>query len=61
MASSTGIDERWVSAVVLAPAALDFWRYRDPDARLPVWLSRAAKAGAILLILKGGRNPRAGG
>lgn len=54
MAVTTGIDERWIGAVVLAPAVFDVWRYYDPDARLPVWLSRAAKIGGVLLILKAG-------
>jgi hypothetical protein len=52
MASAARIDERWVGALILAPAVLDTWRYYDPDARLPVWLSRAVKAGAVLLILR---------
>jgi hypothetical protein len=52
MASSARVDERWVGALILAPAVFDTWRYYDPDARLPVWLSRAAKVGAVALILK---------
>jgi hypothetical protein len=52
MASSAQIDERWVGALILAPAVLDTWRYYDPEARLPMWLSRAVKVGAVLLILK---------
>lgn len=51
MAVSAGIDERWIAGVVAAPAVFDVWRYVDPDARLPVWLSRAAKLGAVLLVL----------
>ena len=52
MAVSSGIDERWIGAVVLAPAILDTWRYFDPDSRWAVWLSRAAKVGAVLLALR---------
>jgi len=52
MAISARMDERWIGAVILAPAVLDTWRYVDPEARLPVWLSRAVKVGAVLLILR---------
>ena len=52
MASSSGIDERWVGALILAPAVLDTWRYFDPDAKWPIWGSRAAKILGVLLMLK---------
>ncbi len=52
MSVSAGIDERWIGALVLAPAALDLWRYFDADSRWAVWLSRAMKAGVVLLVLK---------
>jgi hypothetical protein len=52
MAASARIDEPWIGAIVLAPAILDAWRYLDPDARWPVWASRAVKVGAVLLILR---------
>ena len=52
MASSSGIDERWIGALVLAPAVLDTWRYFDPDAKLAIWLSRAVKVLSVLLVLK---------
>jgi hypothetical protein len=52
IASSARMDERWVGAFVLAPAVLDTWRYFDPNARWPVWLSRAAKVGMVLLIVR---------
>jgi hypothetical protein len=52
MAVSAHLDERWIGAMILAPALLDTWRYFDPDARWLVWASRAAKAGAVLLILR---------
>lgn len=52
IAVTTRLDERWIGALILAPALLDTWRYFDPDARWPVWFSRAVKAGAVLLILR---------
>jgi hypothetical protein len=52
MAVSARIDEPWIGALILAPAVLDTWRYLDPDARWPVWLSRAFKVGAVLLVLR---------
>jgi hypothetical protein len=52
IARSSRIDERWVGAMILAPAALDAWRYFDPDARWAVWTSRAAKAGMVLLMVR---------
>ena len=52
MSQSARIDERWVGALILAPAVLDAWRYFDPDARWPVWLSRGAKVFAVLLVLR---------
>jgi hypothetical protein len=52
MAASARIDERWIGAVVLAPAVLDAWRYFDPDSRWAVWCSRAAKVGSVLLVLR---------
>lgn len=56
MAASLRADERWMGAVILAPAALDAWRYFDPDAKAPVWISRAMKIVAVLLVCgaKGG-------
>ena len=52
MAVSARIDEPWIGAVVLAPAVFDTWRYFDPDSRTAVWLSRAAKVGSVLLVLR---------
>lgn len=52
MAASARIDERWVGALILAPAVLDGWRYFDPEAKWPVWLSRAVKIGGVLLVLR---------
>ena len=55
MSDSLGVDERWIGALVLAPAALDAWRYFAPDARVPVWLSRAVKIGAVALVFSAAR------
>jgi hypothetical protein len=52
MAVSARLDEPWIGAIVLVPAILDAWRYLDPDARWPVWASRAVKVGSVLLILR---------
>ena len=54
MAAALGTDERWMGALILAPAVLDAWRYFDPDAEAPVWVSRAIKLGAVLLVFKAG-------
>jgi hypothetical protein len=52
MADSSGLDEAWIGAIVLAPAVFDTWRYFDPDSRWAVWFSRAAKIGSVLLVLR---------
>jgi hypothetical protein len=52
MAVSSRVSEPWIGALVLGPAALDTWRYFKPEARWPVWLSRAMKIGGVLLILR---------
>jgi hypothetical protein len=52
MADSSGIDERAIATVVLAPAVFDAIRYFKPEARWAVWASRAAKVGSVLLVLK---------
>ena len=52
MAVSARVAEPWIGALILGPAVFDAWRYVDPDARWPVWLSRAAKVGAVLLVLR---------
>lgn len=52
MAVGSHLAEPWMGALILAPAVLDTWRYLDPDARWPVWASRAAKIGAVLLVLR---------
>ena len=52
MATSLGIDERWVGALILVPAVLDAVRYFKPDARWAAWSSRGWKIGLVLLALK---------
>lgn len=46
-----GVDERVIGLLVLAPAALDAYRYFDPDSRWAVWVSRAVKLGMVLLVI----------
>jgi len=52
IAASSGIDERAIGALVLAPALLDAYRYFRPDARWAKWGSRSAKVGSVMLVLK---------
>jgi hypothetical protein len=52
MADASGVDERTIGAVVLAPAVLDAIRYFRPEARWAKWASRAAKVGSLLLVIK---------
>lgn len=52
MASSRRIDERWIGAMVLAPALLDVYRYFNPDARWATWTSRGVKMGSVALVIK---------
>jgi hypothetical protein len=52
VAESARLREPWIGAIILGPAILDTWRYFSPDARWPVWLSRAMKIGGVLLILR---------
>lgn len=54
MGKSLGIGEGWVGALVLAPAALDTYRYYRPGARWAKHASRALKLGLVLLVLKAG-------
>jgi hypothetical protein len=52
MAGSIGVDERAIGALVLAPAVLDAIRYFKPEARWARWVSRGAKVGSVLLVVK---------
>jgi hypothetical protein len=51
MAESLGVAEPWVGAMVLAPAALDAYRYYRPRARWAGHASRVLKIGMVLLVL----------
>ena len=53
MAATVDVDERAIALVVLAPAVLDGYRYFRPDRRWAKWASRVAKAGSVVLIVKG--------
>ncbi len=52
MADSADIDERAIAVVILAPAVFDTWRYFRPESRAAVWMSRAAKIGGVLLVVR---------
>ncbi len=52
MAESARIDERWIGALVLAPALLDTWRYFHPDARWAAWTSRGVKIGMVVMVVR---------
>jgi hypothetical protein len=52
MAESARIDERWVGAMILAPALLDTWRYFHPDAKWAAWTSRGVKVGMVVLVVR---------
>jgi drug/metabolite transporter (DMT)-like permease len=55
MAVSAGIAEPWIAAVILTPAAMDTMRYLRPESRTARWISRAAKVGGVLLVIKARR------
>jgi hypothetical protein len=52
IAASRRIDERWIGALVLAPAILDTYRYFNPGAKWAAWTSRGVKMGSVALVLK---------
>jgi hypothetical protein len=52
IAESLKINERWLGALLLAPALLDTYRYFHPDARWAAWTSRGVKMGSVALVLK---------
>ena len=52
MADALHINERWLGALILAPALLDTYRYFHPDARWAAWTSRGVKMGSVALVLK---------
>jgi len=51
MADSRAVAEPWIGLMLLVPAVCDGWRYFDPEARWPRWVSRAAKVGLVLLVM----------
>jgi len=55
MADALDVDEPWVGVMILAPAALDAWRYVKPESRWAVWTSRALKVGAVLIVVRAAR------
>lgn len=50
IAEATSSDERLIGALVLAPAALDAWRYFRPRSKAARWGSRLAKVGFLGVI-----------
>ena len=52
MGVASRIDERWIGALILAPAVLDAWRYYRPDTAWLKWASRVFKAGMVILIVR---------
>jgi hypothetical protein len=51
MAASLSVPEPWIGGMILAPAALDAWRYFHPESRWARWTSRVAKTGLVVLVL----------
>jgi hypothetical protein len=52
MASASRIDERWIGALVLAPAVLDAVRYFHPDVKWAAWTSRGVKIGMVVMVVR---------
>ncbi len=52
MAEAQRVDERWVGAALLAPAALDTYRYFHPRSRWAPWASRAFKLAFVVLAVR---------
>jgi hypothetical protein len=52
MGATSRLDERWIGALVLAPAVFDAWRYYRPDIAWIKWASRAVKTGMVILIVR---------
>jgi hypothetical protein len=55
MADALGVDEPWVGAMILAPAAIDAWRYARPGSKWAPWVSRALKAGSVAAVISAAR------
>ncbi len=52
MAASSRLDERWIGAIVLAPALLDAWRYYHPGSKWAAWSSRGVKIGMVVMVAR---------
>lgn len=52
IADSLGVSERWIGALILAPAILDVIRYVQPEAKWARWGSRSAKVAMVALVIK---------
>jgi hypothetical protein len=52
MATSSRLDERWIGAIVLAPALLDAWRYYHPGSKWATWSSRGVKIGMVVMVAR---------
>ena len=50
-----GVPEPAIGALILAPAALDVYRYEHPNSRWAVWASRSVKVAAVALTAAAGR------
>lgn len=55
MADAADLSEPWIGVLILAPAALDTWRYIKPESRWAAWTSRALKVGAVLIVVRAAR------
>jgi hypothetical protein len=54
MAEGARMDERVLGTFLLVPAVLDTVRYYKPGAKWAVWVSRGAKIGLVLLVVRSG-------
>jgi hypothetical protein len=52
----SGMPESGIGALVLAPAALDAYRYFRPGSRWATWASRGAKLAAVVLVVAAGSD-----
>lgn len=50
VADATGTDERWIGALILAPAVFDTWRYLRPRSGVARWGSRLGKVAFLGVI-----------
>lgn len=55
MAEALDVGEPLVGAMILAPAAVDAWRYFKPGSKWAPWVSRALKVGSVLAVLRAAR------